>query len=158
MKTEESELKTDINSIEKVILSDIKNNFILDKIFVSYFFHAKKNVSYKILFLFESDDNINNIKLIISNKKKKYSYNFSDYNLLKREIKKYNFILDNNIFFNEKINIDILIYNNKDKINIKNINMKIIEKPILEDKIPLIIFNINEKITPIYFKENIIYG
>jgi len=155
----ENNKKDIIINDNNIILNDKKENILLNdnNKFLKYNFNTKKDYSYKIKFNLDTI-NINNIKLIISNNKKNFTYNFDEYNIMKDKIYKYGFILDNNIFEEDKIDIYILIYNSENILNINNVIIEITEKPILQKK-PLLLITVNKKNIPIYPKTlNIIYG
>jgi hypothetical protein len=128
-----------------------------DNKYLKYTFISKKEYSYKIKFSLISKD-IDNIKLIISNNKKNFTYNYDEHNIMKDKIYKYDFTLDNNIFEDDIIDIYLLIISSSNILNINNIFIEIIEKSINEKK-PLLIITINKKNIPFYSEtSNIIYG
>lgn len=142
-----------------IILKENKENILLknDNKYLKYTFISKKEYSYKIKFNLISKD-IDNIKLIISNNNKNFTYNYDEHNIMKDKIYKYDFTLDNNIFEDDIINIYLLIISSSTILNINNIFIEIIEKSINEKK-PLLIITINKKNIPFYSEtSNIIYG
>jgi hypothetical protein len=135
-------------------LSEILNT---DNKYLKYSFISKKEYSYKIKFSLNSKD-IDNIKLIISNNKENFTYNYDQHNLMRDKIFKYDFTLDNNIFEDDIIDIYLLIISSSTILNINNIFIEIIEKSI-NNKKPLLIITINKKNIPFYLEtSNIIYG
>jgi hypothetical protein len=153
---EKIEIVTITNNI---ILKENKENILLkiDDRQIKYSFISKKEYSYKIKFSLNSKD-IDNIKLIISNNKKNFTYNYDEHNIMKDKIYKYDFTLDNNIFEDDIIDIYLLIISSSTILNINNIFIEIIEKSINEKK-PLLIITINKKNIPLYSEtSNIIYG
>lgn len=142
-----------------IILKENKENILLknDNKYLKYTFISKKEYSYKIKFNLISKD-IDNIKLIISNNNKNFTYNYDEHNIMKDKIYKYDFTLDNNIFEDDIIDIYLLIISSSTILNINNIFIEIIEKSINEKK-PLLIITINKKNIPFYSEtSNIIYG
>jgi len=155
-----NEKKIDIVTItNNIILKENKENIILntDNKYLKYSFISKKEYSYKIKFSLNSKD-IDNIKLIISNNKENFTYNYDQHNLMRDKIFKYDFTLDNNIFEDDIIDIYLLIISSSTILNINNIFIEIIEKSI-NNKKSLLIITINKKNIPFYLEtSNIIYG
>ena len=148
---EESQSNKDV-----IIFSDSKNNYKIDKLnnFLIYKFDVKNNFYYKIkckIFL-KDEENLENIKLIIYENNKRFSYNFCELNLINKNIYEYGFILDNNNFnIDGEININLTFYFKTKNINIKNIFIEIIEKNNNNLDFPIIIFDVNKNYYPLYF-------
>ena len=122
------------------------NNFIHET------FYVEKDISYKIICKIECI-NVKNIKLILSNDTKRFIYK----NDIIKNIEKYTFILDNNIFKkSENIHLYLLFEhtnNNFDTMKITNFYLDICNFNQNNNKIflnPIVIFNINEKYEQIY--------
>ena len=151
-------LKKDVNidnSNDKdlIILSKSENNIIIDRNtnFIEYKFNVKKDLLYKIkckILL----KNTKNIRLIISNNSKKFSYNFTENYLINQNINVYGFILDNNNFnIDDEITIKFIFDFSVKYININNILIEIIEKKNNNSDLPIIIFDVNKNYYPLYF-------
>jgi hypothetical protein len=84
--------------------------------------------------LFTND--IDNIKLIISNENKRFIYDYNENNIMNdNKIKEYGFILDNYFETDSKIYIYLLFYNELlSNIKIDNIFIEIIEKPYVKEE------------------------
>ena len=148
---------------EIIILSESKDNIKLHKNnnYILYDFVSNKKNIYKIkLKLFGKG--IHNIKLILSDDKKRFVYDYADNNLTENNIEEYGFILDNNFEIDGKIYIYLLFFNDSlndtfnDTLNdsfnniiINNISIEIIEKPFVKED-SIIIFNVNNKYIPLY--------
>lgn len=155
---EKNTMKNDNNNFMSmkdnlVILSESKNNILLDEInnFIIYNFESKKNNYYKIKCKLVINS-IKNIKLIITDTKKKFIYDYLENNPIDNNINEYSFILDyNNFDIDDKIYIYIIFYdeNNKD-VNVDNISIEITENKIYDNNNSILIFNINGKYDPIY--------
>lgn len=137
---------------EKLILNDSKENLILEDPdnFLIYNFNSNETSSYKIkckLFI----KNCKNIKLIISECKKRFIYDYNKENINNEEIKEFGFILNNNFNINDNITIYFLFDKNdiSNKLVIESLFIEIIEKN-LEKEDSLIIFDINNKYLPFY--------
>lgn len=158
-----------INSIKKtvnenikkdnIILNDSKENINLDvpDNFLIYNFNSNKNYSYKIkckLFI----NNCSNIRLIISDSKKRFIYDYNKENNNNDYITEYGFILDNFFDFDEIISI-YLLFDKKESdstIIINSLFLEIIEKSLKKED-SLIIFDVNNKYIPFYTNvENIL--
>lgn len=142
----------------KIILDETKENINLDKInnFLLYNFESNRNRYYKIICKINTI-NLTNIKLIITDNKKRFIYDYNENNPNDDKILDYSFILDyNNFDIYDSIFVYIMFYNDseEDNININNLSIQIIET-IIEKKIDnsIIIFNINDKYYPIFTNE-----
>ena len=145
----------DLNNNRKDIIIHTENkiNIELDSInnFIIYNFESKENCYYKIKCKLYTQ-NVKNIKLIISNDKKRFVYDFCEHNLIDKEINEYGFILDNNIFENsEKISVYVIFCDIYNSIKINNIFIEITEKKIDCKNDPIIIFDVNGNYYPLYF-------
>ena len=153
-----------INNIKKtkkdnIILNDSKENINLytPDNFLIYNFNSNKNYSYKIkckLFI----NNCSNIRLIISDSKKRFIYDYNKENNNNDYITEYGFILDNFFDFDEIISI-YLLFDKKESdsaIIINSLFLEIIEKSLKKED-SLIIFDVNNKYIPFYTNvENIL--
>ena len=130
----------------KIILSEIKDDIVLDESnnFLIYNFESLKDKFYKIKCNI-AINNIKNIKLVITDNKKKFIYNYLEEDI----IYNYSFIL-NHCYFNEDSPIYIYIFFYDDYIKINNISMEIIENNIDKISDAIIIFNINDKYIPLF--------
>jgi hypothetical protein len=141
-----------IETSNNIILNDTQNNILLNKIdnFIIYNFQTKKNVYYKIKCKLKTNF-LKNIKLIISNNKKRFMYNSMEYNCINK-IYEYGFILDYNIFdTDDLIYIYLLFYNDENKdFLIDSIFIEVIENTLIQKNNSIIIFNVNNKYNPIY--------
>ena len=108
-------------------------------------FETKNNNYYKIICKMILN-NIENINLKISNNNKEFIYNIEE----SSKINEFSFVLDNNQFNNDNISINLYFYNDNKQIEINDLYIEIIEKPILKAIDPIIIFNINNNYKPIY--------
>jgi hypothetical protein len=154
-------LKKDVNidnSNDKdlIILSKSENNIIIDKNnnFIEYKFNVKKDFFYKIKCKTLLKD-VKNVKLIILENNKRFSYDFTENNLIHKNINKYGFILDNNNFnIDTEITIKFIFDFSIKYININNILIEIIEKKHNNSDFPIIIFDVNKNFYPLYFEIN----
>lgn len=136
---------------DSIIFNEIQENLILEEPnnFLIYNFNSTKNNSYKIkckLFI----NNCKNIKLVISDSKKRFIYDYNKENIINEKINEFGFILDNNFDIDENISIYFLF--DKDeatKLVIESIFIEIIEKAFKKED-SLIIFDINNKYIPFY--------
>ena len=144
-----------IEKINNIILNDNQNNISLNKIdnFIIYNFQSKKNVYYKIKCKCKlKTNNLKNIKLIISNNKKRFMYNYTEHNCIDK-IYEYGFILDYNIFdTDDQIYIYLVFYNDdeNEEFLIDSIFLEVIENTRIQKNNSIIIFNINNKYNPLY--------
>jgi hypothetical protein len=142
--------------IENILLDNkdtdiiIKQNNINN--FLIYKFETNNNFLYKINCEINVN-NIENIKLVITDESKKFIYDYKKNIVNYNTINNYQFILDNNqfTFDNKKIIYCYLFFDNKnEEINIKNISFNVIEKSIIKSVDSIIIFNINNKSYPLF--------
>ena len=136
------------NENKEYIILEEPNNFLI------YNFNSVKNNSYKIkckLFI----NNCKNIKLIISDSKKRFIYDYNKENIinntLNEKINEFGFILDNNFNIDENISLYFLFEkkDNDNKLFIDSLFIEIIEKSFQKED-SLIIFDINNKYIPFY--------
>jgi hypothetical protein len=158
------ELKNKINN-QKILIESCIYNINTDNIliennssnnYIIYNFNVLPKYNYKVLIDIVVN-NIDNIKIIISDEKNKYIYNHTDnienysYDIL-NGIKTFNFILDNNEFTFDKskiIYIHIYFYN-KSNIIIDNIKCNVLQRNIIKSHDSLIIYKVNNSIYPIF--------
>lgn len=168
-----NEMKNDINEMKHndiIILSDNKDNILLSDIdnFLKYNFKTEENKKYKIKCTFECF-NIKNIKLVITNNVKRFVYNYENIKFRVRDeededmedenINKFEFILDNNEFDKNEINIYIIFVplGLDEKIKIHNYKIEVYEKSTYKNINAMMIYNINDHIQPLYIdKKNIL--
>jgi hypothetical protein len=133
------------NENKECIILEEPNNFLI------YNFNSLKNNSYKIkckLFI----NNCKNIKLIISDTKKRFIYDYNKENIINDKINEFGFIVDNNFNIDDNISIYFLFDRNDDsdsKLVIDSLFIEIIEKSFKKED-SLIIFDINNKYIPFY--------
>ena len=138
---------------DNIIFNENKEYIILEEPdnFLIYNFKSLQNNSYKIkckLFI----KNCKNIKLVISDSKKRFIYDYNKENIINEKINEFGFILDNNFNIDDNISIYFLFERNDDidtKLVIDSLFIEIIEKPFKEED-SLIIFDINNKYIPFY--------
>jgi hypothetical protein len=141
---------------DSIIFNENKESIILEEPnnFLIYNFNSLKNNSYKIkckLFI----NNCSNIKLIISDSKKRFIYDYNKENIINNtfneKINEFGFILDNNFNIDENISLYFLFdkKDNDNKLLIDSLFIEIIEKSFKEED-SLIIFDINNKYIPFY--------
>ncbi len=137
---------------ENIILNETKENLILEvpDNFLVYNFNSSESNSYKIkckLFI----NNCKNIKLVISDSKKRFVYDYNKENIINKRINEFGFILDNNFNNNEYISIYLLFDKDNDdvKLVIDSFFIETTEKPFKKED-SLIIFDINKKYIPFY--------
>jgi hypothetical protein len=127
---------------------DSKNNFL------TYQFNVKKGYSYKIkcnLLI----NNIKNIKLIITDNKKRFLYDFSQNNHSNKNIYEYGFVLDNNIFnIDGEIFIYLIFYDDQKNFifEIKNFIFEVLEYDINnnnKNNNAIIVIKVNNKNYPL---------
>lgn len=144
----------------RIILSENNNNFIINHNLLKFNFKSNKNSYYKIKFKV-SINNIQNIKLIIANDKKRFIYDFYKNNLIDKyniiNINEYGFILNNNNFnIDDDIHIYIIfnedIHNTENNIYCNNYSINVTEYDANNINIPIIIFNVNNIYYPIYLE------
>jgi len=168
------DLKNDINpaylktefkkkDVSTILLKDSKKNLIVNEL--KWIIKTNADYLYKIKVYLKLDNEnfiLNPIKYIIMSISDLdgnafiYDYILDNINNDTCEnINNFSFILDNNLFGNNEITIKL----NFDNINNTNISYKIeesmievIEKKIV-DETPILIFDVNEKYTPIYFSD-----
>lgn len=141
---------------DNLLINDIKTNLSLkndNKII--YSFETKKEYIYKIICNIKISK-INKIEVVISNEIKDFIYEID----LLENINECGFILDNNNFLDDNIKITLIYYNkeNSNNLLIDYIKFNLIEKckDNYDPKInlPIIIFDVNKRYNPIYFKES----
>ena len=149
---------------DNIIFNENKESIILEEPdnFLIYNFNSLKNNSYKIkckLFI----NNCKNIKLIISDSKKRFIYDYNKENIINdtlndtlndtfnEKINEFGFILDNNFNIDENISLYFLFEkkDNDNKLFIDSLFIEIIEKSFQKED-ALIIFDINNKYIPFY--------
>jgi hypothetical protein len=148
-----------------IVLCDNKDNILLSDInnFLKYNFKTEENKKYKIKCTFECF-NIKNIKLVITNNVKRFIYNYENMKYKNREeedkddenINKFEFILDNNEFDKNEINIYLIFvpFELDEKIKIENYKIEVYEKSIYKNINAIMIYNINDHIQPLYIDKN----
>jgi hypothetical protein len=168
-------LKTNFKKTEKPIgiIKENLYNVIINNQYNNSFkweFSTKNDKIYKLksYLKINSQSSIRNIELDISDNNGNsfiYDYILYDYetnynnnmnNEINENIYNFSFILDNNYFNENKIIIKIDF--KKDNLNeieytFDEVFMEVIEKNIIEET-PILIFDVNEKYTPIYFNKN----
>ena len=117
--------------------------------FIHEIFYIEKDKIYKILCKIECV-NVKNIKLILSNEKKRFVYE----NNIIEHIEKYTFILDNNIFSDSE-NIHLYLFFEpivNDNMKITNFYLDISDNNLKNNTFsnPIVIFNINDKYEQLY--------
>lgn len=138
---------------DNIIFNENKESIILEEPdnFLIYNFNSLKNNSYKIkckLFI----NNCKNIKLIISDSKKRFIYDYNKENIINDTLNEFGFILDNNFNIDENISLYFLFDRNDDsdsKLVIDSLFIEIIEKSFKKED-SLIIFDVNNKYIPFY--------
>lgn len=138
---------------DNIIFNENKESIILEEPdnFLIYNFKSLGHNSYKIkckLFI----NNCSNIKLIISDSKKRFIYDYTKENIINDTLNEYGFILDNNFNIDDNISIYFLFEKNKDsdsKLLIDSLFIEIIEKSFKKED-SLIIFDVNNKYIPFY--------
>jgi hypothetical protein len=138
---------------DSIIFNENKEYIILEEPnnFLTYNFNSLKNNSYKIkckLFI----KNCKNIKLIISDSKKRFIYDYNKENIINDKINEFGFIVDNNFNIDDNISIYFLFDINDDsdsKLVIDSLFIEIIEKSFKKED-SLIIFDVNNKYIPFY--------
>jgi hypothetical protein len=140
---------------DNIIFNENKESIILEEPdnFLIYNFNSLKNNSYKIkckLFI----NNCSNIKLIISDSKKRFIYDYNKENIinntLNENINEFGFIIDNNFNIDENISLYFLFEKyDESKLIIDSLFIEIIEKSFKKED-SLIIFDINNKYIPFY--------
>jgi hypothetical protein len=146
-------VKIDKDLIKKdnIIFNENKEYIILEEPnnFLVYNFNSLQNNSYKIkckLFI----KNCSNIKLVISDSKKRFIYDYTKENIINDRIKEYGFILDNNFNVDENISLYFLLEKDEDvEMVVESIFIEIIEKSLKKED-SLIIFDVNNKYIPFY--------
>lgn len=146
-------LKIDKDLIKKenIIFNENKEYIILEEPdnFLIYNFNSVQNNSYKIkckLFI----KNCKNIKLIISDSKKRFIYDYTKENIINDKINEFGFIVDNNFNIDDNISIYFLFEKDEDsKLVIESLFIEIIEKSFKKED-SLIIFDVNNKHIPFY--------
>ena len=138
---------------DNIIFNENKESIILEEPdnFLIYNFKSLQNNSYKIkckLFI----NNCKNIKLIISDSKKRFIYDYNKENIINDTLNEFGFILDNNFNIDENISLYFLFDRNDDsdsKLVIDSLFIEIIEKSFKKED-SLIIFDVNNKYIPFY--------
>ena len=136
---------------DSIIFNENKEYIILEEPnnFLTYNFNSLKNNSYKIkckLFI----KNCKNIKLIISDSKKRFIYDYNKENIINEKINEFGFIVDNNFNIDDNISIYFLFEKDENsKLVIDSLFIEIIEKSLKKED-SLIIFDINNKYIPFY--------
>ena len=146
-------LNKEIIKKDSIIFNENKEYIILEEPnnFLIYNFNSLENNSYKIkckLFI----NNCSNIKLIISDSKKRFIYDYNKENIINEKINEFGLILDNNFNIDDNISIYFLFDRNDEsdtKLVIDSLFIEIIEKPFKKED-SLIIFDINNKYIPFY--------
>ena len=148
------EEKLNKKSIDKEIL-------VFEKYILNYIVPENDTFNNNLLFDFKTNDNyyykiickmtlnnIENIKLVITDNNKQFIYKTEEF---LNKINEFSFVLDNNQFnHNEKILIYLYFYNNNKQIEINDFYIEIIQKPLIKAIDPIIIFNNNNNYNPIY--------
>jgi hypothetical protein len=150
VKMNKENLKKDniiFNENKEIIILEEPDNFLI------YNFKSLQNNSYKIkckLFI----NNCKNIKLIISDSKKRFIYDYNKENIINdtfnEKINEFGFIVDNNFNVDENISLYFLFEKDEDDtMVIDSLFIEIIEKSFKKED-SLIIFDINNKYIPFY--------
>ena len=146
--------------VENNIYNQNTDNIIIDKEslnnYIIYNFNTYPNYNYKININI-TVNNIDNIKIIITDNINRYIYNHKDninnysYNQLDG-IKTFNLIIDNNefTFDKEKIIYVYVYFYNKNDIIIDNININVLQRNIIKSQESIIIYKVNNSINPIF--------
>lgn len=154
-----SHLKNDFKKINKpsIILKEIKQDLIESSL--KWTIETKNTYLYKIktYLKLNRDMLVSNIEISISDcEGNAFIYDYILYNMdneVGENIYDFSFILDNNAFGENNICIELNLSNNdNNKYKIDEVYIEVIEKHNI-DETPILIFDVNERYTPIYFNE-----